>query len=353
MHGETLRVLLVEDNPGDAKLITNGILEGAPPGTEIALADTLGAGVDRLQAEEYDLAILDLALPDSRGIATLAAVRGVFPSGATIVLTGSDDEELGVEALRIGASDYLVKSEWNRVSLQRSIRHAVERQRLRNHEDQLHRTQKLEAVARLTFGIAHHFNNLLTVIAANGHVLKKSLGHDERRCGHVSDILQASERARELTRHLIHFCGGTVIDSTPLEVNEVLLALEPMMRNMLGARIELTLELGSDLGPVRVDRIELEQTALILLLNGRDAMKGKGRLVVSTRTTGPEADFVAITVTDEGKRRTPVREVGEGVGNLAVVHGVVQRAGGFIDARAGPVRGTSISVCLPTRPQDR
>lgn len=367
MYKESMRVLLVEDNPGDAELIASEILEGAPKGTQVAFADSLGAGIGRLQREPYDLAIVDLSLPDSRGLATLAAVRDVFPDGATIVLTGSDDESLGVQALRRGATDYLVKADRNRVGLQRAIRYAVERQRLRNCEEQLYRAQKLDAIARLTFGIAHHFNNLLTVIVANGHALKRSLADDEQKCRHVGDILHASERARVLTRHLIQFCGGTETDAMPLHVNDVLLGLEPLMRSMLGAGVELALELANDLRPVRVDRIELEQAALILLLNGRDAMDGKGRLTVATHATlrtegGQAAEFVTIKVSDEGKGLTPddyqrlcepfytTKEVGEGVGmGLAVVHGVVQRAGGFVDARAGPSAGTSISISLPVR----
>lgn len=130
MSARALRLLLVEDNPGDALLLRIALEEaqGGPPHLE----DTgrLGAALDRLAEERFDALLLDLSLPDAHGLETVTLARQAAPDVPIIVLTGLDDQEVALRAVQEGAQDYLVKGEVTGGLLMRSIRYAIERHRL-------------------------------------------------------------------------------------------------------------------------------------------------------------------------------------------------------------------------------
>ncbi|MCU7905259.1 MAG: response regulator [Candidatus Thiodiazotropha sp. (ex Epidulcina cf. delphinae)] len=129
MIKEPLNLLLVEDNPGDARLIREYLAEVAEPIGKLVLAKRLSEAVDALAGQEFDAVLLDLSLPDSRGLNTINRVRGCAPELAVIILTGNKDEQLALEAVHYGAQDYLTKDDINGNLLSRAIRYAVERQR--------------------------------------------------------------------------------------------------------------------------------------------------------------------------------------------------------------------------------
>jgi len=126
-----IRILLIEDNPGDARLV-HELLWGATGGAsrfEIELADRLSRGLERLSTEKMDVVLLDLGLPDSKGLDTLQRLREQTEKAVVVVLTGLDDEEVAVQCLQHGAQDYLVKGRFDSHLLGRSVRYAIERRR--------------------------------------------------------------------------------------------------------------------------------------------------------------------------------------------------------------------------------
>ncbi|MBI5440701.1 MAG: response regulator [Deltaproteobacteria bacterium] len=139
-----LRILLVEDNPGDARLIREYFRDPSPNPFEIESAGTLEEALERLTTGAFDVVLLDLDLPDSRGFDTLAAATGAAPRVATIVLTGFDDDETAVEAVRRGAQDYLLKGQIDGPLLSRALRYAVERKRS---EEELQKAKDLAEAA--------------------------------------------------------------------------------------------------------------------------------------------------------------------------------------------------------------
>ncbi len=158
MSGETLELLLVEDNPGDARLIEEMLSDAetllervdlaASSGLRIHNEATLAAGIDRLESGGIDVVLLDLGLPDSTGLETLASVVDAAELVPVIVLTGLQDERVGIQAIKGGAQDYLVKDEVSSDLLVRSIHHAIERNR--QERDRRRRANQLEALNRLT-----------------------------------------------------------------------------------------------------------------------------------------------------------------------------------------------------------
>ena len=121
------KVLLIEDNPGDARLIREMILEARGGKFTLNWANELKTGLEYLSKEKFDLVLLDLSLPDSSGLETLTKVRAQVPERPIIVLTGLDDERVALKAVREGAQDYLIKGEVTSSLLARAIRYAIER----------------------------------------------------------------------------------------------------------------------------------------------------------------------------------------------------------------------------------
>lgn len=143
MVGDELTVLLIDDNAGDVRLIREMLRDDGLPVIHVEAADTLAGGLAQLESARFDAALLDLGLPDSQHLGTLAKVRQAAPDVPVVVLTGNDDLELPYEAVRQGAQDYLVKGQLDEILLARTIRYAIERARsleaLRDSEERFRR----------------------------------------------------------------------------------------------------------------------------------------------------------------------------------------------------------------------
>lgn len=250
--------------------------------------------------------------------------------------------------------------------------------------DYLRVVQKFEAIGQLAGGIAHDFNNLLTVINGYGTLLQKGLDKNHPHREGVEIILQAGERAANLVRQLLAFSRRQVLEPKVLNLNELIRNFEKILRRLLGEDIEVTFSLAEDLGRVRVDPSQFEQILINLVVNGRDAMKGGGRLTIRTRNADLDAQFVRthqgsaagryalLEVVDTGtgmpeEVRSRVfepffttKEQGKGTGlGLATVYGIVKQSGGYIWVESAPGQGAAFSIYLPlageeeTAPKER
>ena len=132
MEDRPLRVLLIEDNPGDARLIREMLAEARGVSLELECAERLSTGLERLSAADIEVVLLDLSLPDSFGLDTFTKAQARVPQVPIIVLTSLADEEVAVEAVRGGAQDYLVKGQVSGDLLARAMRYAIERKRARS-----------------------------------------------------------------------------------------------------------------------------------------------------------------------------------------------------------------------------
>ena len=137
---ETIHVLLIEDNPGDARLVCEALAEPSIQSFRVDWADRLSGGLDRLACGGFDVILLDLGLPDSQGLATLTAIRASAAHIPVVVLSGVEDEEFAIQMVQAGAQDYLVKQYLNRHTLTRALRYAIERKR---GEDALRESEKV------------------------------------------------------------------------------------------------------------------------------------------------------------------------------------------------------------------
>lgn len=239
-------------------------------------------------------------------------------------------------------------------------------------ESQLRQAQKMEAVGRLAAGIAHEFNNLLTVI--QGHAdLMRDMPHEPRMVSESgSRICKASQRAASLTRQLLAFSRKQALQLKPVNLSEVVNATQKMLNHLLGERYEIKIACAESVAPTLADVGSLEQVMINLAVNARDAMPGGGTILLSTgQTTFTEATArripdarpgrcVHFTVTDSGcgmSKETLARifdpffttkDIGKGTGlGLSIIHGIVRQHRGCIAVASEIGVGSSFTVYLP------
>lgn len=253
----------------------------------------------------------------------------------------------GYAVMRTGADAPIVDAVFTDISTQKRL------------EDQVRQLQKTEAVGQFTGGIAHDFNNLLAVILANDTLLLDGLPAGDPRRADAEGIMDAANRAAELTKQLLAFTRQHTFEPRVIDLNGIVAGAEKMLRRVIGEDIDLALTLAADLGHVRADVGLMEQVLVNLVLNARDAMPEGGKL--SIQTSAAPAGRVRLTVSDTGcgmdpetKRRvfepfftTKVCGKGTGLG-LSTCHGIVTQADGTISVDSEPGRGTVFEVLLPS-----
>jgi len=232
---------------------------------------------------------------------------------------------------------------------------------------QLVRAQKMETVGHLAGGIAHEFNNLLTVVLGRSALLLDPLPSDDPVRRGIEHIQKAAERAALLTRQLLAFSRRQVLQPTALDVNRVVTELLPMLRSLLGETIALTVLPEVAPALVRADQGQLEQVLINLVVNARDAMPQGGELTIRTATADldahpdlPPGPYVLLTVTDTGHGMTEeirarvfdpfftTKGVGEGTGlGLSMAYGIIGQHGGTMAVESQEGQGSTFTVYLP------
>ncbi|MFN3486114.1 MAG: ATP-binding protein, partial [Planctomycetota bacterium] len=248
---------------------------------------------------------------------------------------------------------------------------AAERSR-KDLEEQLRHAQKMEAMGRLAGGVAHDFNNVLTVITGFAQTALGRLPASDPLRQDLEEVLRAGERAAALTRQLLSFSRKTSASPVPLDLNTVLAGMEKFLHRLIGSDVEIVSRPAPDLGRVKIDPGQIEQVIMNLVLNARDAMPKGGSLVLETARVelGEEAaerhlglspgPHAVLTVSDTGigmDRETlgrifepffTTKPPGQGTGlGLSMVWAIVREAGGGIWVYSEPGKGTTFKIYLP------
>jgi signal transduction histidine kinase len=252
------------------------------------------------------------------------------------------------------------------------IVHTDDLTELRQLEEQLRQSQKMEAVGRLAGGIAHDFNNLLTVILGYGELLAARDDVPEQVRRDAIEIVKAAGSAAALTRQLLAFSRRSILEPRVIDLNDVVGHVRSLIERLVGDDVALDVRLAADLGAVRADPGHLEQVIMNLAVNARDAMPEGGLLTIETANVLLDEHHVAenpgaaagahvmVAVTDTGvgmddgvKARLfepffTTKGVGKGTGlGLAMVYGAVKQSGGSIAVASVPGAGSSFRIYLP------
>ena len=239
-------------------------------------------------------------------------------------------------------------------------------------ESQLRHSQKMEAVGQLAAGVAHDFNNILTVIHGNASLLQEQFRQDPACAESLNDIIIAAERAARLVRQLLAFSRKQVLKPEVLNLGQVVGNLEEMLKRLLGDHITFEVKAAPDLPPVHADLGLMEQVILNLSVNARDAMPKGGKLTVGINAVAITNDdvqknsgirpgqHVCLSVSDTGCGIAPellprifdpfftTKEIGKGTGlGLATVYGIVKQHNGWVDVQSAANKGTTFRIFLP------
>ncbi len=253
--------------------------------------------------------------------------------------------------------------------VQGALQAVSERRRL---EEQLRQAQKMEAIGQLAGGVAHDFNNVLSVIFSYASLASAPLRPGDPLLGDLGEIRKAGQRGAELTRQLLAFSRHQAITPRVVDVGRILGGLERMLRRLVGGEFDLSVLLAEGNTHVLADRGQLEQVVMNLVVNARDAMPRGGRLELESSLVSvvgedpaahpgvPAGTWVAIAVRDTGigmdaATRARIfepffttKEKGKGTGlGLSTVYGIVAQSGGHVRVDSEPGRGTTFRVYLP------
>ncbi len=381
MTAQSVRLLLVEDNPAEARLIKEMFSALSNGAYQIKHADRLSEALSCLEKDEVQAVLLDLSLPDSQGLRTLEAVRDRAAAVPIVVLTGLDDGALGMEAVKRGAQDYLVKGFPDAEILSRAVRYAIERQRLASELDaarleQLHHQQRLNRdlvlqnreLEEFAYVASHDLQEPLRKLVAFSGLLRRDMGdavpekaerdlrfiEDSafRMQRLVDDLLELSRAGRtELRREVVSLesCAATALEALQFAVEQS------------GAEIERD-ELPELWGDARM-LTQLYQNLIANALKFIQGRKPKIRLTstfeggiwtlgVKDNGIGIQAEYANQIFTAFQRLHRRDEYEGSGIG-LAICRKTVERHGGKIWVESAPGQGSHFKFYLGQRQTQR
>ena len=371
----SLRILLLEDDPSDAELV-QATLEADQLVCDVNVIKTRAEFLTGLESQQIDLVLADYKLPSFDGLSALKLLLSIRPDLPFIFVSGTFGEESAIEALKIGATDYVLKTRLSKLvpAVRRALREKVERQRLIELEDTLRQIQKMETLGQLTGGIAHDFKNLLMLITGNLEIIEDAVPRDDDMIRRALDRARVgADRAAALTQRLLASSRQQTLDPKPVQVNELISSMADIWRQALGDAIRLDIDVPQRSPTIFVDPNQLENAVLNLILNARDASNPGARIkvvsevmFVDTPTLGRTGEmtvgeYASISVEDQGsgipnelldrifEPLFTTKPVGQGTGlGLSMVYGFVKQSKGYIDITSALGRGTTVRLIFPS-----
>jgi signal transduction histidine kinase len=371
----SLRILLLEDDPSDAELV-QATLEADQLVCDVNVIKTRAEFLTGLESQQIDLVLADYKLPSFDGLSALKLLLSIRPDLPFIFVSGTFGEESAIEALKIGATDYVLKTRLSKLvpAVRRALREKVERQRLIELEDTLGQIQKMETLGQLTGGIAHDFKNLLMLITGNLEIIEDAVPRDDDMIRRALERARVgADRAAALTQRLLAFSRQQTLDPKPVQINELISSMADIWRQALGDAIRLDIDVPQRSPTIFVDPNQLENAVLNLILNARDASNPGARIkvvsevmFVDTPTLGRTGEmtvgeYASISVEDQGsgipnelldrifEPLFTTKPVGQGTGlGLSMVYGFVKQSKGYIDITSALGRGTTVRLIFPS-----
>jgi two-component system NtrC family sensor kinase len=410
MNHEAIKILIVDDDDDDVIIIEELILEGLTnPSPTLGRARSQTEALDLLESTHYNLCICDYRLGQGNGIRLLNTLQSKNISIPIIVLTGQGDQEIAVEAMKSGATDYLTKDKMTSESLTKSIRHAIQLHqegRRRKHteamlkqshqdlmeshsalqsslnklttaQNQILRSEKLAGIGRLAAGICHEILNPLNIISGYSQTLQMERKDDLDLQEDLKSITEEIHRIEKIISGLLKFSRKRDVDLKYAKINEELESVLSIVEGEMSTEgITVVREFASDLPTLLLDTDRMRQVFLNIINNAKYAMAGGGHLTVRTGVNAPidssgfapengplngkKDQTMKISFQDTGSGikkghleqifdpffTTKPEDKGTGLG-LSVCYSIIEKHGGILEANSDGKTGTTFVIELP------
>ncbi|MEJ5347559.1 MAG: PAS domain S-box protein [Desulfosoma sp.] len=367
MEAERARWLTAIEQAGEVMLITDadGFIQYVNPAFEAV------TGYTREEAVGQKPAILKSGLQDEAFYRDMWATLKAGKKWSGRLVNKKKDGTLYTEETTITP---VKDAEGNVVNYVAVMRDITEKLQL---EQQFYQAQKLESVGRLAGGVAHDYNNSLTIILGFADLALRELPKESLAADYIREITRAAERSVSITRQLLAFARKQIIEPIVMDLNVSVEGTLKMLRRLIGEDINLVWKPGSHLWKVKMDPVQLDQILANLCVNAKDAIGGVGTITLETANisigedycaTHAEfipGDYVMLAVTDTGcgmdkdtldKIFEPfftTKELGKGTGlGLSTVYGIVRQNRGFINVYSEPGVGTTFKIYLPRETEE-
>jgi two-component system cell cycle sensor histidine kinase/response regulator CckA len=369
-----MKILHLEDNAGDAELIHQVFLDEWPD-CEVKVVDNRSDFVAQLPTG-YDLILSDFSMVNFTGLEALHIAHAKIPETPFIFFSGTIGEDRALDALRAGASDYVIKDRPRRLipAIERAVNDARLRRERRATEEQMLRVQRLENIGMLAAGIAHDFNNVLAPVLLGVPLLRHRLKEesDQRILGSIENSVL---RGAGLVRQILGFAHGMTGEPQLIQPKHLIRDLVGVMEQTFPKSIRVQDETEGGLWPITINPTHFHQILLNLCVNARDAMPEGG--ILRLRGANRQFDelsaaaipgarpgfYLFLEVADTGTGIPPAvleriwdpffttKDAGRGTGlGLATVRGIVQGNQGVITVQTHVGQGTTFQILLPASP---
>lgn len=312
MNNKTIKLLAIEDNPGDLRLIQEMLGETDSIKFDIKSANRFSAGLEHIKKGNIDVILLDLTLPDTRGLETFTSVYEKASEIPIVILSGVDDESTAIKAVINGAQDYLIKGKIDSNLLVRAIRYAIERKKaermMKELQEKFAHLKKMAAMGTLTGGIAHKINNPLTIILTNIQLIREKLNNktvsaEPQEIAEIIDRIEnASQRAAKIISDLLFYTRDYKFELKPLDIKEAIKkALSSSNLNL--KEIEVVEDYAQDLPQISGNFDKLIDGFENIIKNACEAMLKGGVLKIEAKKKidkKRKGEFVEINFIDNG-----------------------------------------------------
>jgi signal transduction histidine kinase len=364
----TLKVLLLDDDADDV-VLTRDALEDAAGDYDVESVSSITTALKRAEATPYHVYLVDYRLGAESGLDFIRRACDLGRDGPFILLTGQGEAGTDIEALRAGATDYLIKLDMTPEKLDQAIRYAVERQSIQAH---VREARKLETLGVLAAGIAHEYNNLLTAILGSVDLGRMSLGNNPNTMArHLSTIETAAKEAAGMTSRLLAFAGTTHLDLQRWFLDDLVVESISLAHAFVGTTFAVDVQSRPRL-KLEADFTFVTQAIGGVLANAHEAApRAKPAIATAVRTIDAEelstfhdargiepGSFVVVTITNDGDVLSPrmiersfepfysTKFLGRGLG-LAAANGTARGHHGAMRLEARPQGGAVTTIALP------